>query len=251
MTLPGSAESPPAASIRSRIGVPIGTIRFFGSAIAEPSTVTHLSTSGMPSSMNCAILAREVMLMIITPNDASRCPSATTLPVALNSSTCFAPCGYTLLSGLTSTAGSSANTRFISAIASGLLVSMPIINCSAFMYFFSSATPLTIRSLCSTIVRLSLVMYGSHSAPLIRTVWIGERRTASSFAHKGNAAPPSPTIPLLRTAARNSSRSWTSGAARFGSFSIFPSLAMRMESTVFPPSCTKGSIAVTVPDTVA
>ena len=135
---------------------------------------------------------------------------------------------------LTSTLGSPAKTLSISAMASGLLFSMPRMNFSLWRYSFSRATPLTIRSLWSTIVRWSLVIKGSHSAPFISTVLMGPRRIASSFAHRGKAAPPRPTMPLSLTAARKLSRSCTSGGFTSGETSILPSETMRM-ALVFRP----------------
>ena len=44
----GSQEKPPAKSMTSLQAVPIGAMTFFGSLMAEPSTVMHFSTSGMP-----------------------------------------------------------------------------------------------------------------------------------------------------------------------------------------------------------
>ena len=61
----------------------MGTMRFFGSLTAEPSTVTVFSTRGMPSFMYWATLVREVTFIMITPRDARRWPGPTTLPVAL------------------------------------------------------------------------------------------------------------------------------------------------------------------------
>ena len=44
----GSQPKPPAKSITSLQAVPMGAMTFFGSLMAEPSTVMHFSTSGMP-----------------------------------------------------------------------------------------------------------------------------------------------------------------------------------------------------------
>ena len=44
----GSQEKPPAKSMTSLQAVPMGAMTFFGSLMAEPSTVMHFSTSGMP-----------------------------------------------------------------------------------------------------------------------------------------------------------------------------------------------------------
>src|SRR5699024_2299933 len=78
---PGFPTKPPHCSINSRIGVPILTIRFFGSFIPCPVTVTHLSYKGFPS--NKASLTANAVLTLLTMDCASlqRPPRGTFLPV--------------------------------------------------------------------------------------------------------------------------------------------------------------------------
>ena len=121
---------------------------------------------------------------------------------------------------------------------------------SAPVYLRKYSIPISIYLPSSIIVLVSLVKYGSHSAPLIRKVLIFAFLTAASFDQVGNAAPPKPTKPLSLTACKNSSTLFTTGALILGSFSFLPSEAITIASTVLPIVFT-GSIAVTVPDTLA
>ena len=137
---------------------------------------------------------------------------------------------------MTFTAGSSRKRSVSCSMASGLFFSMPMMYSSEPRNLFSSLMPSSIRSPCSSITRWSLVMKGSHSAPLIRTVEIWLFCAAASLAHTGKAAPPSPTTPLSRTHWRNSSRFVGSGIDRSGHFSILPSLSMRIAVVLRPPA---------------
>ena len=61
----------------------MGAITFFGSFTAEPSTVMHFSTSGIPVSMYSAIVASVVQLITIAPTSSGSPPFGIILPVVL------------------------------------------------------------------------------------------------------------------------------------------------------------------------
>ena len=84
---------------------------------------------------------------------------------------------------------------------SGLLSSMAMTIFFTSSHFSSSLQPAMTSSVRSSMVRWSLVMYPSHSAPLMMTSWILEVSFTSSLTDVGKVAPPRPTTPLLRTAA--------------------------------------------------
>ena len=65
------------------MGVPTGTMTFWGLATAEPSTVTTFSTRGMPVRMYLAMTARVVQLMTMAPTSMGSLPSGTISPVVL------------------------------------------------------------------------------------------------------------------------------------------------------------------------
>ena len=71
---------------------------------------------------------------------------------------------------------------------------------SRFKYFIVRSIPSRISCPSSTIILLSPVMNGSHSAPLITRVVHSSRFFGSILMLVGNEAPPNPTIPLALTA---------------------------------------------------
>ena len=76
-------RKPPQASNTSPMRMPLGTMTFFGLATAEPSTVMHFSTSGMPVLQYRAMLASVVQLRTIAPTSSGSLPSGTTSPMVL------------------------------------------------------------------------------------------------------------------------------------------------------------------------
>ena len=128
--LPGSALKPPQKSIISPTFMPIGTRTFFGSAIAEPSTVSERLTSGLPLLRYLAINATEATFITTQPTSAGNFPGGTFLPVAESTIIFSAPWGYFDFSVMRRTALSSATSLSAIALstlkASGLLSSAAI-----------------------------------------------------------------------------------------------------------------------------
>src|ERR1019366_5394420 len=99
-------------------------------------------------------------------------------------------------------------------------------------------------------VRWSEVRYGSHSAPLMISVWTAESFGGASFTCVGNAAPPSPTTPPRCTASTTSAgvspsqRGTSRGRATCGAYrSTLSRTAMAIE----PSGCGHQSKSTTVP----
>ena len=84
---------------------------------------------------------------------------------------------------------------------------MPMMKVFTPRYFFIASIPFLIESVRSSIVRVSEVMYGSHSAALMITYLKTERSFVTNFTKVGKPAPPSPTEPLFFTASMKLSRS--------------------------------------------
>ncbi len=89
--------------------------------------------------------------------------------------------------------GSEASFSFINLIASGLLLSMPIIIRFISKYFATANIPSITRSEFSSISLWSAVIYGSHSAALINKVSTGFG--GFTFTWVGKPPPPRPTKP--------------------------------------------------------
>ena len=106
------------------------------------------------------------------------------------------------------------------------------------------------RSPSSSIVRVSAVIYGSHSAPLMQMYSTFSGSTFSLTA-VGKVAPPRPTTPLSRTAARKLSKSVTSGGVSPSQRVCAPSVSMTSTLQLPPWNRVVSSIFFTVPDTLA
>ena len=98
----------------------------------------------------------------------------------------------------------------------------------------------------------SAVMYGSHSVPLIMSVWIPPSLSEASFIAVGKPAPPRPATPASRT--RSSSAALVSPRQLSNPsqpiHSSLPSSEISMQVSVRPDACgtARASIAVTVPE---
>ncbi len=92
------------------------------------------------------------------------------------------------------------------SMASGLLFSTPITVRSTPSACIITRIPKCTRSGYSTIIRWSVVRYGSHSAPLISRCRIRTPSGTDSLTCAGNAAPPMPTMPAICTASIKASR---------------------------------------------
>jgi len=137
---------------------------------------------------------------------------------------------------------------FNSSMHSGLLFSMPMTHFGMPVYFSTASMPRTISSLQFSISCVSLVSQTSHSEALmsrVSTVCLG-----CSLTSVGKPAPPRPTRPHSRTAARKLALSVTSGAFTAGSTVCLPSVLMTTESHIRPLERRKGSTAATVPETL-
>ncbi len=77
----GSRVRPPQKAIRSAIGVPSGTFRFFGSAIAPPETVRIREISGRPSFTASCTAKAVAMLWTTTPMSAVSARAGVSRPV--------------------------------------------------------------------------------------------------------------------------------------------------------------------------
>ena len=97
-------------------------------------------------------------------------------------------------------------------------------------------------------VRVSEVMYGSHSAPLMMMAWT---RSGSTFSltDVGKPAPPRPTQPHWRTASTKLSLSVTTGGFTPSHTACSPSLSMTITVSNRPLEPTISSSRFTLPDT--
>ena len=138
----------------------------------------------------------------------------------------------------------------MAAMASGLLLSMPMTQEVSSKYFITTLMPSTMLSVLSSIRRISQVMKGSHSAPLITRVSTSARFLGFSLMWVGNPAPPRPTRPQARTALIRSSRLFTTGGARSGQGVWSLSVVMTTLLHLSPPGVINSSMAVTVPETL-
>src|SRR5699024_9580060 len=115
------------------------------------------------------------------------------------------------------------------------------ISCTAWM-------PRTMSSGQVSISWVSLVSQTSLSEALISRVSTG--LLGCSFTSVGKPAPPRPTRPLARTAARKLALSVTTGGRMDGSTVCLPSVWMTTESHSLPFARRNGSTADTLPDTL-
>ena len=99
-------------------------------------------------------------------------------------------------------------------------------------------------------VRVSEVMYGSHSAALMITYLKTDRSFVTNLTKVGKPAPPSPTDPLFFTASMKVARSRTSGGLIFPSGVCRPSLSISIQGTLAPFIIVISSIFCTLPDTL-
>ena len=131
---------------------------------------------------------------------------------------------------------------------SGLFFSMPMMHRGIPVYCSTAWMPRTISSELVSISWVSLVSQTSHSDALISSVSTGH--LGCSLTSVGKPAPPRPTRPLARTAARKLALSMTLGGWTAGSTVCWPSVWMTTASHALPLARRKGSTAVTVPDTL-
>ena len=134
-------------------------------------------------------------------------------------------------------------------MASGLLRSMPMTTFLMPRCCLTAAIPRITLSEHSRNSRLSEVMYGSHSAPLMTRVSMAERSLGESLTAVGKPAPPRPTRPHACTAAMSEAWSVTSGGTQAGSGVCSPSALMTTAGTERPLGICTVSTASTVPDT--
>ena len=93
MTFHTSPCRPPAASMAWAKGVPMGTIRFFGSLIPWPVIVTIRRRMGSPSATARHTLAQVAMLKTAHPTSLGNPPEGTWRPVTAWMSCFSAPWG--------------------------------------------------------------------------------------------------------------------------------------------------------------
>ena len=139
----------------------------------------------------------------------------------------------------------------IAEVAIGLLSSMPIMTLSAPNKNCAMAMPFTISSARSRINMSSQVIYGSHSAALITSVWTPLLPSARSLICVGNVAPPKPTIPDKRKLATRFFLSALRQSCGVRSIQVSaPSGVMVMQRSGKPEGCgiIASSMAVTVPE---
>ena len=188
--------------------------------------------------------------MTIAPTSSGRPPFGMILPMVLYTSTFSPPWGYIGGRILISISFAPAESFLSCSIASGLLLSIPMINRLTPRCFLIASIPRNKSSPLSRIVRVSEVMYGSHSAALITTASILLRSLTASLTKVGKPAPPKPTIPLFFTASTKLSKSLTTGFAMLSSASKSPSESITTAGTFMPPDITSSSIFCTVPETL-
>ena len=150
-------------------------------------------------------------------------------------------------SGLTVTPGILRTREHIRSIHSGLLRSMPMMQCGMSQYFITALMPEMMVSLHSSISRQSVVRYGSHSAALISSV---SMVLAASLTWVGKPAPPTPTRPQFCTAAIRPALSVTVGGTQAGSTVWAPSVLMVTAVVMAPLTIRSGAMPSTVPDTL-
>lgn len=114
-------------------------------------------------------------------------------------------------SGLTETPCISRTREHIRSMHSGLFRSMPMMQLGMLQYFMTAVMPERIVSLHSSISRVSVDRYGSHSAALISRV---SMPSAASLTCVGKPAPPRPTRPQACTAAIRLFLSVTTGGTQ-------------------------------------
>ena len=148
---------------------------------------------------------------------------------------------------LTSTPFISRVSEVSRSIHSGLLRSMPMMQCGISQYFMTAVMPEMIVSLHSIISRQSVVRYGSHSAALMSSV---SMVLAASLTWVGKPAPPTPTRPQAWTAAIRLALSVTTGGTQAGSTVCAPSVLMATAVAMLPLAIRSGATSCTVPDTL-
>ena len=166
----GASLKPPHASISFSTCVPMRTSRFFGSATAEPDTVTIRRMTGIPVVKRRYTAPAVSTLNTAQPASAGSLPEGTSRPVQALMSCFSAPCGYLHLRGYSFRRGSSAISFSIPGKVSDLFSSIAMIAvCTPIMSASIFRPPMTSSGRSSS-RRWSLVMYGSHSAALMMTV---------------------------------------------------------------------------------
>src|SRR5699024_156748 len=221
---------------------------FWGWAQASPSTVTTRSTTGIPVARYLPSMLTEVTFMTMAPASAGRPPWGTSRPRHFSIRISSAPVPYTLGRGLTSMLAMPLVFWHKRSMHSGLFFSMPMMQRGMPVYWSTAWMPRTMESALVSISWVSLVIQTSHSEALISRVSTG--LLGCSLTSVGNPAPPRPTRPQARTAARKLALSVTTGGWTDGSTVCLPSVSMTTESHSLPLARRNGSTAVTLPDTL-